>query len=376
MTAQPEPIPVTPDPAPTAQPGLSLVKEPKDSPGASPDGDAAPVEDTVEDQEHDDVDKGEDLVLGGGILAEITALVGREAWIEFAHETGALMRDVAVRFAGLPSRIVRATWRATVTVLVRIKDGSVILGASIAEWVTAEETKAEPAKTDKKGESRDDAKSTADDSSDWPRPVRRGGLLLLVAAGLVHQGKDDPVTVAVVAASVWSAAAIVASRSGRAASSRPAGVPSEKPAEQTTSENDHEILGETGESEEVPTRDQAAAGLIRYVEHAVAAAKHLHKHKGVHTETLLDGINRTEGLRAAILDPIAPHGEEWDVPSLNAALSSLGIPIHSKGFKLIIDGKQRVRAGVRYEELAQYLGRRPHLPPSLVEDRTRVYATE
>lgn len=374
MTTQPEPIPETPSHVPAAAPALALVKE--TSTVAPTDGDAA-VEYNAEDQEHDDVLNGEDPVPGGGILAEITALVGRDAWIAFAHETGALVRGIAVRFAGLPRRIVRATWRATVTVVVRIKDGSVILGASIAEWVTAEETKAEPAKADKKGEPRDEAKSTADDSSDWPRPVRRGGLLLLVAAGLVHPGRQDPVTVALVAAAVWSAAAIVASRSGQAASSRPAGEPSEKTAEpQTASENDHENSGETGESEEAPTRAQAEAGLVRYVEHAVAAAMHLHKHKGVHTETLLDGIQRTEGLREAILNPLAPHGEEWDVPSLNVTLSSLGIPIHSKGFKLIIDGKQRVRAGVRYDELAQHLGRRPVLPPSLVEDRTRVYPTE
>ncbi|MFF6829209.1 hypothetical protein [Streptomyces longwoodensis] len=372
MTTQPEPIPETPSHVPTAAPALALVKETV----APTDGDAA-VEYNAEDQEHDGVLNGEDPVLGGGILAEITALVGRDAWIAFAHETGALIRGIAVRFAGLPSRIVRATWRATVTVVVRIKDGSVILGASIAEWVTAEEMKAEPAKADKKGEPRDEAKSTTDDSSDWPRPVRRGGLLLLIAAGLAHQGREDPVAVALVAAAVWSAAAIVASRSGRTASSRPAGEPSEKTADpQTALKNDHENSGETRESEEAPTRAQAETGLVRYVEHAVAAAMHLHKHKGVHTETLLDGLQRTEGLREAILNPLAPHGEEWDVPTLNATLSSLGIPIHSKGFSLIIDGKKRVRAGVRYDELAQRLGRRPVLPPSLVEDRTRVYPTE
>jgi hypothetical protein len=348
------------------------VKEPSAAPV---EDDLAAVDDNDETQDQGNTEAAEDTVAVGGVRAEISALFGRDAWAEFAHESGTLFRDIAARFAGVPTRAARAALHAMGAVLVRIKDGSVILGESIIEWVAAEEADPKRKKDKKKTEEGDGEKDSPDQGSEWPTPVRRGGVLLLVCAGIWHQGKDTPVAVAITVVTVWSVSALYSSRSGKT-STEPvnhAEKPDEVQDEAGHALNDHEISGET---EEKPTREQAAVRLARYVEHAVAAAKHLHNKMGVHTETLLDGINRTEGLRAALLDPLAPDGGEWDVPGLNAALTALGIPVHNRGFKLMIDGKQRVRAGVRYDELAKHLGRRPILPPAIAEDRTRVYPNQ
>ncbi|MGW3425656.1 hypothetical protein [Streptomyces phaeochromogenes] len=371
MAVQPEQIPTAPVDEPEAHPRLSLVKKP--TAVDLVDEEPAPVDDEHQDHGPDEGDGDEYAAPVGGPLAEIGVLVGRNAWTEFARETGTLIRDIAAHFAGAPSRAVRATWRATVAVIVRIKDGSVILGGRIVEWLTVEETKPKPKKTKRKGKQREDAKSSADEVSEWPTPVRRGGLLLVIAGGVWHEGKDNPITVAAVAVTAWSAAALIASwyRDEDCEPTELAGEQSKEP--ESAPQDDHEKSEEAGEK---PTFEQATARLARYVEHAVAAAHHMHKHKGVHTETLLDGINRTEGLRAVLLDPLDPQGKDWDVPRLNAAFAEIGIPVHSKGFKLIIDGRQRVRAGVRYDQLEKHLGRRPVLPPSLAVDHTPVHTPD
>ncbi|MGW6603529.1 hypothetical protein [Streptomyces sp. NPDC055036] len=365
MTVQTDHVPEGSDGEGEAHPALSLVKEPP----APLDEQPMPVG-ADEDQ---DQDADEDEAQTGGTLAEINALVGRDAWTEAAHETGALVRDIAAHYAGVPRRAVRAVWRATVIVVVRIKDGSVILGGRVVEWVSAEESKPKSKKTKKKGKPQADAAS--DEDTEWPAFVKRGGLVLLVAAGLYHEGKDHPVTVAAVTVTAWSAAALIASRNRTediqpttSEEARP-----EEPEQRTATQNNHEKAGEG--QVELPTREQAAALLARYVEYAVAAADHLKKHKGVHTETLLEGIENHR-LRPTHLDPLEPQGGEWDVPRLNAAFTALGIPVHTKGFKIIIDGQQRVRAGVRYDQLENHLGRRPRLPPSLVEDITPVQTAD
>ncbi|MFF1733773.1 hypothetical protein [Streptomyces sp. NPDC058247] len=341
MATQPEPI-TTAAEEPEEHPRFSLVKEPPPAPGET---------------ERDD--EPEDAEPVGGVRAELGAIIGREAWAEFGEETGELIRAIAARFAGVPARAGRALWRGTVSFVIRIKDGSVFLAGRLIEWVTAPEPKAKKA--------------------EWPRPVRRGLVVLFSVYAIYHEGRDAPETVAAVTLTGWWAVALIASRhvDKTAEPAKPAEpadqtADTDEPEEETATRNDHEKSGETGEN---PTPEQAAARLAVFVEQAVAAADHIDGHKGVHTETLLAAINRTEGLRAAVLDPLDQGDANWDVARLNATLTGLGIPVHNKGFKLILNGKQRTRAGVRHDQLTKTLGRRPRIPPQMVADRTPQHPT-
>lgn len=346
-----------PDEAEHDGPRLSLVKAPAPV-GIEPDD-----EHQDDDQEHEDEQAPADL--GGGALAQIGELFGPDEWRAFAAETAELLRGIAARFAGIPTRAGQALWRGTCTVAVRISNGSVILAGRTIEWFSTPdpEAKAKAKKTQKKAK-KGEAVSLADDAAGWPRPVRRGVAAALVGYAAYHQ---VGIWSAVGAAGAWCVVALIVGAPQDEDDTATERTPEPPEKEDTTPQNDHE---KSGEAPEKPTPEQAAVSLARYVEHAVAAADHIDNHKGVHTETLLDGIERTEGLRERILDPLNQRGEEWDVPRLNATLTNLGIPVHNKGIKLTINGKQRTRAGVRYDQLTKALGRRPRIPPSLVKDHT------
>ncbi|BDH16225.1 hypothetical protein [Streptomyces hygroscopicus] len=65
--------------------------------------------------------------------------------------------------------------------------------------------------------------------------------------------------------------------------------------------------------------------------------------------------------QGAHLDDLLATGElgDWDKDALKAALAEWEIPVEEKGFKLTLDGRQRVRQGVRLRDLPAGAGETP-----------------
>lgn len=65
--------------------------------------------------------------------------------------------------------------------------------------------------------------------------------------------------------------------------------------------------------------------------------------------------------QGAHLDDLLATGElgDWDKDALKAALAEWEIPVEEKGFKLTLDGRQRVRQGVRLRDLPAGVGEAP-----------------
>ncbi|MFI1161970.1 hypothetical protein [Streptomyces sioyaensis] len=65
--------------------------------------------------------------------------------------------------------------------------------------------------------------------------------------------------------------------------------------------------------------------------------------------------------QGAHLDDLLATGElgDWDKDELKAALAEWEIPVGEKGFKLTLDGRQRVRQGVRLRDLPAGVGEAP-----------------
>ncbi|WP_329156466.1 hypothetical protein OIU91_43190 (plasmid) [Streptomyces sp. NBC_01456] len=65
--------------------------------------------------------------------------------------------------------------------------------------------------------------------------------------------------------------------------------------------------------------------------------------------------------QGAHLDDLLATGElgDWDKDELKAALAEWEIPVEEKGFKLTLDGRQRVRQGVRLRDLPSGAGEAP-----------------
>ncbi|MGK5500511.1 hypothetical protein [Streptomyces sp. URMC 125] len=162
--------------------------------------------------------------------------------------------------------------------------------------------------------------------------LRAGGVVLAGYAGVntatVLAGPYLPFlpTAAVVG---WCVAAKLNAPKTGAAPQRADSSPEGEPAAVPAGEVEHQEHAEEAAVEVIEAGDVAA--LIR----AVAAR---HKHQGAHLEDLL----------------AEPLFEGWTKSELKAALSDdWGLPVES--FKLIFDGRQRVRDGVRLK----------HLPPVL-----------
>jgi hypothetical protein len=122
-----------------------------------------------------------------------------------------------------------------------------------------------------------------------------------------------------------------------------------------TTRDDHETLGEPDEDQNSGTDSnavEAEAAMHRFVEHAIAAAKHHGRH-GAHLSELLAALHRGGRL------------QHWSVTDLGAYLRQIGIPVRDS----VRVGK-KTRVGVHHTDLRKHLGRAPVLPPEMVPDLT------
>ncbi|MEU7178826.1 MULTISPECIES: hypothetical protein [Streptomyces] len=88
--------------------------------------------------------------------------------------------------------------------------------------------------------------------------------------------------------------------------------------------------------------------VVRLVRHLADRGPGQRPHQGAHLDDLID------------------TGElgDWDKDTLKDALTEWGIPVEEKGFKLTLDGRQRVRQGVRVGDLPHGTGEGPQHPPA------------